>query len=100
MAKRKLKRRSRDVPLDLVGKTVKDVFSLHPKELGWEEDFYLGWPVIIEFTDGTMIWCRADSEANTYGCFSWATVNDKGDLKDSGAICCNKEHEVKVLCGV
>jgi hypothetical protein len=58
-----------------VGLTVKDVRMMTIDEMtneGWEES-YGGFPVVIEFNDGSKIYASSDPEGNDAGCIYGVT---------------------------
>lgn len=60
-----------------VGLTVKNVRMMTKDELfneGWDES-YGGFPVVIEFNDGSKIYASSDPEGNDAGCLFGITKN-------------------------
>lgn len=59
----------------LVGKTIKRVRYMKPKEA--EHFMWSSRPLIIEFTDGTMIWSQCDDEGNDGGALYYLSQDNQ-----------------------
>ncbi len=83
--------------MNLIGKTIAKMYRMDDRDMkvyGWEKDFSIGYPVIIEFTDGSTIYATSDSEGNNFGVLQWVDATNDA----FGTICTDQEGTVKVVC--